>query len=55
MIKHLILLKNPKCNGYQTGPASIIYKVFDKKTSGRGIKNKDISKQHPLDFTETNN
>ena len=55
MIKHLILLKNPKCDGYQSGLVSMIYKVFDKKTSGRGIKNKDISKQHPSDFTETNN
>ena len=29
--------KNPKYDGYQRGLASMIYKCFDKKTSGRGI------------------
>ena len=42
MRKHLILLKI--WNGrYQRGLASIIYKCFDKKTSGSGIKNENIS------------
>ena len=29
---------DPKCDGYQRGLASMVYKVFDKKTSGSGIK-----------------
>ena len=36
------IAKNPKHDGYQRGPASIIYNVFDKKTSGSGIKNENI-------------
>ena len=28
---------------YQQGLASMVYKFFDKKTSGSGIKNKNIS------------
>ena len=35
--------KNPKCNGYQCGLASVVYKFFDKKTSGGTIKNKIFS------------
>ena len=35
--------KNPKYDGYQRVLASIVYKFFDKKTSGSGIKNKNIS------------
>ena len=34
--------KDAKHDGYQRGPDSMIYKVFDKKTSGSGIKNKNI-------------
>ena len=30
--------KNPKYDGYQRGLASMIYKFFDKKSLGRGIK-----------------
>ena len=30
--------KNPKFDGYQRGHASIIYKFFDKKTSGGAVK-----------------
>ena len=41
--KILNIAKNPKCDGYQCGPTSIFYKFFDKKTSGRGIKNENIS------------
>ena len=33
------IAKNWKYNGYQRGPGSMIYKVFDKKTSVGGIKN----------------
>ena len=33
------IAKNSKYDGYQRGLASMIYKFFDKKTSGSGIKN----------------
>ena len=35
------IAKNPKYDGYQRGPASMVYKFFDKKSSsgsGFGIK-----------------
>ena len=37
------IVKNPKYDGYQSGLASMVYKVFDKKTCGSGIKNENIS------------
>ena len=37
------IAKNPKYDGYQWGLASMVYKCFDKKTSGSDIKNKNIS------------
>ena len=42
-IKPLILHKNPKYDGYQRGLASMVYKVFDKKSRGSRInkENKD--------------
>ena len=33
------IAKNPKYNGYQRALASIVYKYFDKKSSGSGINN----------------
>ena len=36
------IAKDPKCGGYQRGRASIVYKFFDTKTSGSGIKSKNI-------------
>ena len=30
--------KNPKYDGYQRGLASMVYKFFDKKTAGSGIR-----------------
>ena len=30
--------ENPKYDGYQRGLASMVYKFFDKKTSGSGVK-----------------
>ena len=30
---------NPKCDGFQRGLASMVYKFFDKKSNGSGIKN----------------
>ena len=37
--------KNPKYDGHQTGLASMVYKCFDKKTYGSGIKNENMSGQ----------
>ena len=37
------IAKNPKYDGYQRGLTSMVYKCFDKKTSGSDIKNKNIS------------
>ena len=44
MIKHLISQKKTtKYDGNQRGLASMVYKFFDKKTSGGPIKNKIMS------------
>ena len=45
MIKYLILLKNPKHDGYQKGLASMVHTFFDKKSSGDAVKSKIISNQ----------
>ena len=37
------IAKDSKYDGYQRGLASIVYKFFDKKTSGSCIKNENIS------------
>ena len=37
------IVKNLKYDGYQRGLASIVYKCFDKKSSGSDIKNQNIS------------
>ena len=39
------IAKNPKYDGYQRGFASVVYKLFDRKTSGSGIKNENMSDQ----------
>ena len=39
------IAKNPKYDGYQRGLASTVYKFFDKKTAGTGIKNENMSDQ----------
>ena len=39
------IAKNPKCDGYQRGLASMIYKFFDKKTSGSSTENENMSDQ----------
>ena len=36
------IAKNSKYGGYQRGLASMVYKFFDKKTSGSGIENKNM-------------
>ena len=33
------IASNPKYDGYQRGLASMLYKFFDKKSSGSGISN----------------
>ena len=33
------IANNPEYDGYQRGLASMVYKVFDKKSKGTGIKN----------------
>ena len=33
------IASDPKYDGYQRGLASMVYKLFDKKSSGRGIAN----------------
>ena len=37
------IAKNLKYDGYQRGLASMVYKIFNKKTSGSDIKNENIS------------
>ena len=37
--KAFAIANNPKYDGYQRGLASVIYKFFDKKSKGNGIKN----------------
>ena len=39
------IAKNSKYDGYQHGFASMVYKFFDKRTSGSGIKNENMSDQ----------
>ena len=41
------IANNPKYDGYQRGLASMVYKVFDKKSKGSGIKN-DIKENQQL-------
>ena len=36
-IKWLIFSKNPKYDGYQRGFASMVYRFFDKKSTGSGV------------------
>ena len=33
------IAKNPKCDGYQRGLASMVYKFFDKKSTGSSVAN----------------
>ena len=37
--KAFAIASNPKYDGYQRGLASMVYKFFDKKSKGAGIKN----------------
>ena len=38
------IAKNPKYDGYQRGLSWMVYKCFDKKTSGGTVENEIISK-----------
>ena len=50
------IAKNPKCNGYQRGLASMVYKFFhkkstslpDKSVSGSGVANNEIKQNLQL-------
>ena len=41
------IASNPKYDGYQKGLAYTVYKFFDKKSAGSGIKN-EITQNHQL-------
>ena len=41
--KELNVAKDPKQDGYQRALGSMVYKFFDKKSSGNGIKNENSS------------
>ena len=43
--KTFAIAKNPKCDGYQRGLASLVYKFLDKKSEGSRVANNEI-KQH---------
>ena len=48
MKKQLILLTNPRYDGYQRRLASMVYKFFHKKTAGNAVKNEIMqSKELP--------
>ena len=41
------IAKNPKYDGYQRGLASMVYKCFEKKSTGSGV-NMHTNNKHPL-------
>ena len=42
------IAKTPKYDGYQRGLASMVYKFFDKKSTGSGIANNEIKQNLQL-------
>ena len=42
------IAKNPKYDGYQRGLASMVYKFFDKKSTGSGVANNEIKQNIQL-------
>ena len=42
------IAKNPKYDGYQRGLASMVYKVFDKKSRENGVTNNEIKQKLQL-------
>ena len=47
--KALDISKSPQYHGYQRSLASVVYKLFGKKSSGSGIKNENISNKNLAD------
>ena len=43
------IAKNPKYDGYQRGLASMVYKLFDKNSTGSGV-NTHANNEGPLDL-----
>ena len=43
------IAKNPKYDGYQRGLASLVYKLFDKNSTGSGV-NTHANNEGPLDL-----
>ena len=41
--KKIFIPKNPKYYGCQRSPASMVYKLFNNKTSGEAIKKENVS------------
>ena len=37
------IASNPKHNGYERGLASMVYKFFNKKSKGSGLKNQQLA------------
>ena len=54
-MKHKVhnIAKNPKYDGYQKGLVSMVYKLFDKMSTGSGIVNNNDTKQN-LRIAQTN-
>ena len=46
--KVLNIAKNPKYDGYQRWLASMVYKLFDKKSKGSGVANNEIKQNLQL-------
>ena len=40
------IAKNPKYDGYQRGFASVVYKLFDRKTSGRDMSDQQLAEEY---------
>ena len=45
------IANNPKSDGYQTDLTSMVYKRFDKTTSGSGIENENTWYRRPSNLT----
>ena len=39
------IASNPKCDIYQTGLTSMVYRLFEKKSKGSGIKNQQLANE----------
>ena len=55
-VKAFNIAKNPKYGGCQRGLASMVYKCFDKKSTGSGVANNEIKQNLQLaeELLETN-